>query len=128
MPEPLSQVARIAAAQPGLQLLLLHGSRARGNAHTHSDWDFAYLAGPGFDPDALIARLAEALHTDEVDLADLARTSGLLRYKAASDGIAVYQQTPELFEQFRLDAISAWCEMAPVLGPAYAEQLGRLTA
>ena len=34
-------LTRIAAAAPGLQMLLLHGSRARNEAHAHSDWDVA---------------------------------------------------------------------------------------
>lgn len=36
-------IAELAATMPGLGLLVLHGSRARGDAHQRSDWDFAYL-------------------------------------------------------------------------------------
>lgn len=45
-----------------LRLLVLHGSRARGDHHAHSDWDFAYQAAPGFDVDGLLTSLVEAVH------------------------------------------------------------------
>ena len=37
-----------------LRLLVLHGSRARGDARPDSDWYLGYLAEPGFDPDGLL--------------------------------------------------------------------------
>ena len=120
------EIRRAAEAAPGLTLLVLHGSRARGDAHETSDWDFAFVAEPQFDPDALMARLGEATHADTLDLADLNRASGLLRYNAARDGIAVYERESGAFEQFQLDAISAWLDMAAVLGPAYDDRLERL--
>lgn len=122
----IDQIGKVAKTAPNLKLLVLHGSRARGDAHARSDWDFAFIGGPGFDADDLMARLAEALHTDTVDLADLSRASGLLRFNVASDGVAVFESTPGSFEQFRLDAISAWLDMAGALGPAYDDRLERL--
>ena len=85
------EIRRAAQAAPGLKLLVLHGSRARGEARDGPD-----------------------------------RASGLLRFKAASDGIAVHEDEPGAFERFRLDAISAWLDMAAVLGPAYNARLERL--
>ena len=66
------------AGLPGLRLLVLHGSRARGQAHAGSDWDFAYLADPGFDADELLMRLVEGIGADRVDLADLGRAGEAL--------------------------------------------------
>lgn len=120
------EIRKAAKTVPGLRLLVLHGSRARGDAHGKSDWDFAFIGGPGFDARGLLARLGEAAHTDAVDLANLDRASGLLRFNAASDGMALYEHEPGTFERFRLDAISAWLDMAAVLGPAYDAQLERL--
>ena len=120
------EIRRAAKAAPGLRLLVLHGSRARGHAREHSDWDFAFRGEPGFDADALLVQLAEAVDSDALDLADLDRASGLLRFGAASDGIAVFESEPGAFAQFRLDSISNWCDMAPVLGPAYDDRLARL--
>jgi predicted nucleotidyltransferase len=119
-------VARTAGESRGLRLLVLHGSRARGTAHGLSDWDFAYLSDADFDPDALLARLSEELASDSVDLADLSRASGLLRFKVAGDGLLLFERDPGLFDRFRLDAITAWCDMEPILGRAYEAQLTRL--
>lgn len=123
----LDEIRKTAETIPGLKLLVLHGSRARGKSHPHSDWDFAFSADPEFDADALLAKLGEAVHSDTVDLADLNRASGLLRFNAANNGIAAYEREPGTFGQFRLDAISAWLDMAAVLGPAYDARLERLT-
>ena len=65
----------------------MHGSRARGDARADSDWDFAYLAAPETDVPVLYRDLALALETDAVDLANLATAGGLLRYRAARDGL-----------------------------------------
>jgi len=109
----------VAEDQPGLRLLLLHGSRARGDTHDGSDWDFAYLADNGFDPAAMLAQLAEILHADRIDLADLSRASGLLRYRAAADGIVIFERKMGEFERYWLVVVPAWCDMEPVLRPAY---------
>ena len=64
----------------GLQLLLVYGSRARGDCHATSDWDLGFIASPTFDADAFQALAVEILDSDRVDVADLDRASGLLRY------------------------------------------------
>jgi len=79
---------------PELRLLLLHGSRARGDAHEQSDWDFAYLAGRQLDELGLRSALSRALGTDRIDLVDLARAGGLVRYRAARDGKLVIERQP----------------------------------
>jgi predicted nucleotidyltransferase len=109
-----------------LKLLILHGSRARDDAHVHSDWDFGYLAGAGFDASLLYADLAVALKTDAVDVADLARASGLLRYRAARDAVVVYEASAGEFERFWFEAVSFWCDAEPVLRDAYRSILKEL--
>src|SRR5438552_824836 len=63
----------IAAGREGLELLVLFGSRARGEARQGSDWDFGYLADERFDPLDLLLPLVTALGTDRIDLVDLRR-------------------------------------------------------
>lgn len=121
-------LAAVAATAAGLRLLVHHGSRARGDHRPDSDWDFAYLADAPFDADDLLARLGEALASNDVDLADLSRASGLLRLKAASDGHAVYESEPGRFNAFRLAAATAWCDMEPVLRLAFDARLERITS
>jgi len=107
------------AGLSGLRLLVLHGSRARGQAHAGSDWDFAYLADPGFDADELLMRLVEGIGADRVDLADLGRAGALLRQRVASDGVVIHERRPGEFQRFQIEAATVWCDLAPVLNPVY---------
>src|SRR4051794_2064573 len=107
-PATLEDLAALAAGAPGLRLLLLFGSRARGDASASSDWDFGYLAGDGFDPDELLADLIGRLNTEHVDLVDLARANGLLRYRAAAEGMLLHEAVPDELERFWFDAVSFW--------------------
>jgi predicted nucleotidyltransferase len=123
---PDGSLRAVAEAQPGLRLLVLHGSRGRGDAHDRSDWDFAYDAEAHFDPDRLLAALAEHLRVDRIDLVDLRRAGALLRYRVARDGLVVLEQPAGCFERFWLDAVDTWCDLAPVLEPAYERLLESL--
>jgi predicted nucleotidyltransferase len=123
----LASVRVVAARTPGLSLLVLHGSRARGDARPDSDWDVAYLADDAsFDPDGLLASLVERLETDRVDLADLARAGALFRHRVAGDGVVIFEHTPGTFDHFWLDAVHTWCDLEPVLTPAYEHLLQAL--
>lgn len=122
-PDISNVLARLAASATGLQMLVLHGSRARNDAHAQSDWDFAYEADSGFDPDALLAALADALRVDRIDLVDLDRAGALLRHRVARDGMVVFERTPGRFDRFWLNAVDTWCDLAPVLEPLYARVL-----
>jgi predicted nucleotidyltransferase len=121
----LDRVAGVAGAQPGLRALLLFGSRARGDAAATSDWDFGYLADPSFDPVSLLFELTRILGTDRIDLVDLSVASGLLRVRAACDGIALFGNV-DVVQRFRIEAASFWCDAEPVLRSAYDAVLERL--
>ncbi len=120
------EVVRSAASSPGLKLLVLYGLRARGDARSDSDWDFAYAADPGFDADGFLAMLAERSHANRIDLADLERTGALHRHHVARDGVVLFEREPGRFERFRLQAIQNWCDLAPVLMPLYEGALEAL--
>lgn len=111
---------------PELRLLVLHGSRARGDAHPSSDWDFAYLADSGLDELGLRAALARQLGTDAIDVADLERAGAVLRYGVARDGQLVLEREAGELERFRLAAIRFWLEIEPVLARSHAAVLERL--
>lgn len=119
---------RLGAGLPGLRLLVLHGSQARGTAHARSDWDFAYQADSDFAPDRLLAALADLLKVDRIDLVDLARAGALLRHRVAADGVVLFEQEPGVFRRFWLDAVHTWCDLAPVLEPLYRRTLASLPA
>lgn len=119
----LDLVAAAAARHPALELLLLFGSRARSDARSASDWDFAYLGGSGLDADQLLADIVTATRSDKVDLVDLARAGGQLRFRAARDGVAVFEGRPGAFDAFAYEAASFWCDAEPVLRVAYERLL-----
>lgn len=112
--ERLDRLHSAAARVTGLSLLVLHGSRARGDAAASSDWDFGY-AGDRVDPLALSAALATAVDTDRIDVADLDAAGGLLRFRAARDGVLVFERSPGRFDRFWLDAVGFHCDAGHVL-------------
>lgn len=126
LPAVIADADRCAARQQGLQLLVLFGSRARGDASAQADWDFGYLANGSADVLALVAALAAIVGTERVDVVDLARASGLLRFRAARDGVLVYESAPGIFDRFRFEAARFWFDAESVLRPAYEAVLDRL--
>lgn len=112
-----------AAREASVSLLVLFGSRARGQVHAHSDWDFGYLADDHGDIDLLRTRLAQALTSDAIDLVNLARGSALLRRQVGAEGQAMFEREPDLFLRFREETARFWCDVEPVLSPAYARIL-----
>lgn len=119
-------LSAVAADVPGVRLLVLHGSRARGDAGPRSDWDFGYLADERLDPASLHARISVAVATDAVDLVDLAGASALLRFRAARDGVPVLERPAGAFAEFRLEAVRFWCDAGPVIRAAQADVLAAL--
>ncbi len=122
----VDSIRQAATRARGLRLLVLHGSRARADARPESDWDFGYLADATFDPDGMLAELAARLRADGIDLADLASASGQLRFRVARDGIVLHARDAGEWERFWLDAVSFWCDAAPVLDRAYDGVLSEL--
>jgi predicted nucleotidyltransferase len=122
---PFARLRAIARDVPGLEALILYGSRARGEATSESDWDLGYLATGELDAGDLHGRIIAALDDDRVDLVDLNRAGGQLRYRAASDAQATFERTPGSIERFRLDAIAYWLDMAPIIRAEYDARLER---
>lgn len=116
----------LAAKHPALRLLVLIGSRATGTAHERSDWDFAYLEdeppdGPRLDVGTLVSDLTQALGTDAVDLADLARASAVLRRDAAVDGRLLGERRAGAFGDFQIEAMRFWYDAEHVLREAFED-------
>jgi predicted nucleotidyltransferase len=106
-----------------IRLLVLHGSRARGDHRPDSDWDFGLVSDGEADLDAVLATLTDVLGTDSVDLVDLRRASALLRYRAARDGVPVLERPVGEFPRFQLEAVQFWCDAGPVIRAAQREVL-----
>jgi len=125
-PRLLADLATLGQAATGLELLMLFGSRARTDARPESDWDFGYLASESFDLPGFLAAVIELIGTDRIDLVDLARASGLLRYQAARDGQCVFEAHPRTAEKFCLEAARFWSDAEPVLRQGYDDVLDGL--
>lgn len=67
-----------------------------------------------------------ALGTDRIDLVNLDRASGLLRYRVARDGQVLAERTPGAAGNFRLQAIDFWCDAGPLLEREYDALLADL--
>ncbi|HVV53024.1 MAG TPA: nucleotidyltransferase domain-containing protein [Polyangia bacterium] len=127
----LTEDVRDIARRAGVDLFVLFGSRARGEARSDSDWDFAYAFSGDrscFDPEALQADLVRALGSDRIDLVDLKHGSALLRFRIAAEGSPIYQAEPGAFEDFQIEAARFWCDVNPVLEASYRDVLARLGA
>jgi predicted nucleotidyltransferase len=110
-------IPKILEQVPYLKLLLLFGSRARGDNLPSSDWDFALL----FDEDLrkqhepgggwncyrswVVLQQILGLGDDEMDWVDLKDASLLLAHAIARDGVVIYEREPGLFEQFRQQSL-----------------------
>jgi predicted nucleotidyltransferase len=118
----------VAGTMPGLDMLMLFGSRARGDSSDQSDWDFGFFGHAEMDVAALLAAIVTAVGTERVDLVDLDRASGLLRYRAARDGRIVFEAAPGATDRFRLQAADFWCDVGPALQRDYDRLLADLPA
>lgn len=96
---------------PYLKMLVLFGSRGRGEAHKNSDWDFAVLYDEdlakeqlkGWDWFKIYNILADAfeISSDAIDVVNLKHCSPLIAHYVARDGQLIYEQEAGLFEQFK---------------------------
>lgn len=119
-------IADVFERHPGVRLGVLFGSRARGDATAGSDWDIGYLADDRLDRDRLMTDLVHALNTERIDLVDLERAGGLVRFRAARDGVVVLEAMPDAFACFWLEAVRFWCDAGSVIRAGYDDLLAEL--
>lgn len=112
-----SVIPQILEQVPYLKLLVLFGSRARGENFPSSDWDFALLFDEElrqqYEPDGgwncyrswIVLQQVLGLGDDEMDWIDLKNASDLLAHKIALDGVVIYESEAGLFEQFRQESL-----------------------
>ncbi|XWK91234.1 MAG: nucleotidyltransferase domain-containing protein [Phormidium sp.] len=119
----LKSLASLVAEQiPGLKLLVLFGSRARGNNQVDSDWDFAVLydeklfkssqkdSWGWLKIQSILSKIFD-LSEDEIDVVDLQQCSPWLAHCIARDGKLLFEKEAGEFEQFRQTALKSAAEL-----------------
>jgi predicted nucleotidyltransferase len=108
--EKLRTVDIWAKQHPTLKLLILCGSRARGDHAPSSDWDIAFLSTPDSEPSAawfpgvdLLQTLSKQGHipSDRLDLINLSTCADILAHFVAQDGQLIYEHELSEFERFQ---------------------------
>ncbi|GAX36490.1 type VII toxin-antitoxin system MntA family adenylyltransferase antitoxin [Nodularia sp. NIES-3585] len=108
---------------PYLKMLVLFGSRATGNTHANSDWDFAVLCdeeqrhactknntGRLFELPMLIGEVLK-INADHIDIVQLNYCSELIAHFIARDGIMIFEQYPEQFKSFKENSLKSQSEL-----------------
>lgn len=108
---------------PYLKMLVLFGSRARGDTHANSDWDFAALYDEQlreescqdrgfawFEVPGVIGQVF-SLNSDEIDVVELHRASPLIAHFVARDGKLLYEKEPGEFNKFKQKALMSDVKM-----------------
>lgn len=116
--EVVQRLCATSARLAGLRLLIVHGSVARGDQRPGSDLDLGYLADDAFDPAAAHAELTRVAARDDLDLVDLQRASAVLRFRAARDGVVLFEREPEAFLDFAEEAVRFYSDAGWVLARA----------
>lgn len=87
-------------SRPDLQMVILFGSQAAGEARRESDIDLALL---GDHPLDLVSQTTEAirlLKQSRVDLVDLRRANPLLMMEVVRKGTLLYERSPGVYLNF----------------------------
>ncbi|MGI0479387.1 type VII toxin-antitoxin system MntA family adenylyltransferase antitoxin [Geminocystis sp. CENA526] len=109
--QKLSQ--QIPEKMPYIKMIILFGSRARGDIHDRSDWDFAISydreivektmknkASGWFAYSVDLNDIFE-LKTDRIDIVDLNVCSDFIAHYIARDGVLIYEKNKGEFEDFK---------------------------
>lgn len=95
-----------------IQLLILHGSYATGNAANKSDIDIGILGGEKFDSGSKIDILEDfsEVFGDKFDPVFLNGAEPLISYQVAIHGKPIYEETQGLFQRFRIQAVAKYMD------------------
>ncbi|MBI2120302.1 MAG: nucleotidyltransferase domain-containing protein [Parcubacteria group bacterium] len=105
------------AEKHGLQMVVLFGSRARGEARVGSDTDIAIFAGEKKsirEVSEMQIEFSEMFHIKNVELVDLSGRAPLFLKQVSGDGKVLYEQKPGIFDEFQIYAFKRYVEAKPL--------------
>ena len=111
-PEKTADALRPLMRRPDIQLIILFGSTARGDARRDSDIDVAVLAVEAFDPISMTNDISGYLGTSCVDVVDLRRASPLLALEVLRHGRLLYESHPGNYAAFYSLALRRYVDTA----------------
>ncbi len=117
LPRPVAGAVEEMVARDEVDLVLLFGSRARGEHGPMSDVDLAVRTNENVENIhdwklATLARLAGPVQS--VDLVLLEQASPALRYRVARDGLPLWTRDERALHAFRFEAVRDWLDFEPV--------------
>lgn len=118
----IAEIPKILEQVPYLRLLVLFGSRARGDYHEKSDWDFAFSCDEELRKQYekgswdvyriwVILQKKYRLGNDQIDVVELKDCSDILAHYIAQDGHVIYERNPGEFEDFRQKRLMSPAQM-----------------
>lgn len=94
-----ANIVKVVSKEPDVELCILYGSLAKGNATTSSDVDIA-IAGKKVFPKSFLCdlniRMSE-LTGKEVDIIDLTTKSGVILQQALCTGKVLINKSPDIY-------------------------------
>ena len=95
-----------------IQLIILHGSYARGNANGKSDIDIGILSREKLDLDNRLNVLSDfgEVFGDKFDPVFLNGAEPLISYQVAIHGKPVFEETEGIFQRFQIQAIARYMD------------------
>lgn len=105
------------AQKYSLSLLLLFGSRAKGNERADSDFDIAYLSERKLDlmeEAKMICDLIEIFKSDKVDLTNIEKAPPLLMKHIFDDNKILFCADEKIYDTYRSYSLKRYMEAKPL--------------
>lgn len=95
-----------------IQLLVLHGSQAKGNAGDKSDIDIGILSQVKLDLDNQLALLSDfgEIFGEKFDPVFLNGAEPLISYQVALHGKPLYEKKEGIFQRFKIQVIARYMD------------------
>ncbi len=119
-------LAEALEAQPDVDLAVLFGSVATGQANARSDVDVGVLGALSPERLAALGVTLSRAAGRQVDLIALDTAPPLLRFEVARTGVVLVERVPHLWSDFKMRAMVDWWDWAPLARSIARSAVARL--